>query len=49
MPSKTLDLLFRFLHQNKGKLSQRARKQEFALLTDDEVLAVERFYEGLFN
>jgi hypothetical protein len=49
MPSKTLDMLFRFLHQNQGKLSQRARKQEFALLSDDEILAVERFYEGLFN
>jgi hypothetical protein len=49
MPSRTLDLLFRFLHQNKGKLSQRARKQEFALLSDDEVLTVERFYEGLFK
>jgi len=49
MPSKTLDLLFRFLHQNEGKLSQRARKLEFALLSDDEVVAVECFYEGLFN
>jgi hypothetical protein len=49
MPSKTLDLSFRFLHQNQGKLSQRARKQEFALLSDDEVAAVERFYRGQFK
>ena len=35
MPDRTVDLLFRFLHQNEGTLSKRAREQEFASLTDD--------------
>ena len=36
MPDRTIDLLFRFLHQNGGQLSKRAREQEFAQLTDAE-------------
>jgi hypothetical protein len=30
MPERTAELLFRFLRQNDGKLSQRAREREFA-------------------
>jgi hypothetical protein len=44
MPSRTTDLLFRFLRQNDGKLSRRARSSEFAQLTDDEVDTLERIY-----
>jgi hypothetical protein len=44
MPSRTTDLLFRFLRQNDGKLSRHARSKEFAELTDDEVDALERIY-----
>lgn len=49
MPEKTLDLLFRFLQQNAGRLSQRARQKEFAALSNAEVAAVERMYWETFN
>ncbi len=44
MPNPTLDLLFRFLRQNGGVLSQRARTREFAKLTDAEVAEVHAIY-----
>ena len=44
MPDLTADLLFRFLRQNDGRLSQRAREQEFAGLNDAEATAIERIY-----
>jgi hypothetical protein len=49
MPDGTLDLLFRFLKQNKGALSKRAREKEFAALTDDEVAKIEASYSGAFS
>lgn len=45
MPQARVELLWRFLHQNQGKLSARARTGEFAPLTDAEVGQVEQFYE----
>ncbi len=48
MPNRTIDLLFRFLHQNAGHLSIRARDGEFRPLTDSEVAAVERAYADAF-
>ena len=39
-----IDLLFRFLQQNDGRLSVRAKEKEFAALTDDEVARVETSY-----
>jgi hypothetical protein len=44
MPQGRIELLWRSLHQNRGKLSARARKDEFAPLTDAEVAQVEQFY-----
>ena len=44
MPAATIDLLFRFLRQNGGTLSARARQREFAALTEDEVRRVEAMY-----
>jgi hypothetical protein len=44
MPDRLLDLLFRFLHQNGGRLLSRARQREFAALTKDEIARIERFY-----
>ena len=41
MPDNTVDLLFRFLRQNRGKLSKRARENEFAQLTDAEAASIE--------
>jgi hypothetical protein len=49
MPDRTVDLLFRFLHQNRGQLSKRAREQEFARMTEAEVLAAEAAYEACFG
>lgn len=41
MPDRTVDLLHRFLRQNEGRLSERARAKEFEMLTTDEVARVE--------
>jgi hypothetical protein len=48
MPERTIDLLFRFLHQNGGRLSQRAREREFAQLSDDEAARIERIFSSHF-
>jgi hypothetical protein len=48
MPDRTADLLFRFLHQNRGTLSKRGREQEFAKLTSSEVLQIEAAYADSF-
>ena len=49
MPTGTLDLLFRFLNQNDGKLSKRARRKEFSSLGDDEVASFEAAYSDVFE
>jgi hypothetical protein len=48
MPDGTIDLLFRFLRQNKGALSKRSREKEFAKLSDDEVAKIEANYAEAF-
>lgn len=49
MPERTIDLLFRFLRQNDGRLSGRARDREFADLTDEEAAHVEQAYRRAFH
>lgn len=49
MPDGTIDLLFRFLHQNDGRLSNRARSREFAQLTDAEGERIEAIYAQIFR
>ncbi len=49
MPHRTVDLLFKFLHQNYGQLSKRAREKEFEALTDDEVEQVQAIYVEAFE
>lgn len=49
MPDRTIDLLFRFLHQNGGKLSKRAREDEFGRMTAEEVAAAEAAYLASFR
>ena len=44
MPARTLDLLHRFLRQNHGRLSARARSREFSALSDGEAERIEAFY-----
>src|SRR5438270_1935474 len=48
MPDRTIDLLFRFLRQNAGRLSRRAREGEFAQMADGEVAAAEEAYAASF-
>lgn len=49
MPERMTDLLFRFLHQNGGRLSQRAREKEFAALNDEETTHIEAIYGAAFD
>jgi Fic family protein len=49
MPDSTIDLLFRFLQQNGGKLSKRGREQEFAQMTNGEVESIEEAYAMSFH
>lgn len=49
MPDRLVDLLIRFLSQNNGKLSKRAREREFEELTDAEVHAIEGKYSEIFG
>lgn len=44
MPNKEIELLRKFLAQNDGKLSKRARGGEFEALSDDEVEQIEQLY-----
>lgn len=49
MPDTMVDLLFRFLQQNDGRLSARARSHEFAALTDDEAERTAALYAKAFG
>jgi Fic family protein len=48
MPGRQIDLLIRFLNQNQGKLSKRARGNEFSQLTPLEIEALEDKYDEVF-
>ncbi len=49
MPDSLVDLLIRFLNQNNGTLSKRARNREFAKLTENETTSIENKYQEIFN
>lgn len=49
MPADQVELLQKFLQQNDGRLSQRARAREFAALTADETAQVEQLYRDSFG
>jgi hypothetical protein len=49
MPERTLNNLCGFLRQNGGRLSKRARDNEFAELTQDEVSKIEELYNASFG
>ncbi len=49
MPDRLVDLLIRFLRQNSGQLSKRAREKEFKLLSDTEVREIEHRYDDIFS
>ena len=49
MPDKMVALLIRFLEQNNGIISGRARDKEFSALTEDEVKEIEENYKVVFE
>jgi hypothetical protein len=49
MPTDTVELLRAFLAQNGGRLSKRARTEEFAALSTEEVEAVEQAFALTFG
>src|SRR5579885_3167022 len=49
MPAETIELLHRFLRQESGRLSKRARENEFAALTDLEAKQLEALYRASFG
>lgn len=49
MPDKTVAMLIRFLEQNNGILSKRAKENEFNMLTDSEIKDIEEQYKVHFN
>ena len=49
MPDNTVALLVRFLEQNNGRLSKRAREREFAILFNIEVERIEQQYQEIFE
>ncbi|MEE4203159.1 MAG: Fic family protein [Halieaceae bacterium] len=48
MPDRMVDLLIRFMQQNAGRISSRARQKEFVALTDNEAAAIEAEYAEVF-
>jgi Fic family protein len=48
MPDKTVALLVRFLEQNDGKMSKRAKEREFRTLSADESIEIENKYHEIF-
>ena len=49
MPDNMIALIVRFLTQNNGVLSKRAREMEFQELTNKEVKAIENKYSEVFS
>ena len=49
LPDHLIELLMRFLIQEHGRLSKRARKKEFSALTDQEAETLERKFSEIFE
>ena len=49
MPDRMVALLVRFLEQNQGRLSSRAKKKEFKVLTESECQEIEKRYREIFG
>lgn len=48
MPDNMVALLVRFLEQNDGQISTRAKKQEFEMLSQQEIKDIENCYSEIF-
>ncbi len=49
MPERTINNVLGFLRQNDGRFSKRARENEFAALTPQEIERIERLYADSFG
>ena len=49
MPDNMVSLLVGFLEQGNGKLSKRARSNEFKELTEDEIGIIEEQFASIFS
>ncbi len=49
MPDKLVALMVRFLEQNEGTLSKRAKENEFSKLNEVEINKIESEYRKMFN
>ena len=49
MPAEKFDLLHRFLRQEGGRISKRAREGEFSALTSEEAEQIEVLYRDSFE
>jgi len=48
MPDKDINLMFIFLHQNKGIFPKR-RRGDFSKLTDEEIARMEALYRSVYG
>jgi len=49
MPDRTVALLVKFLEQNNGTLTKRAKENEFSKLSEQEVMIIEKLYQEIFE
>jgi hypothetical protein len=49
MPDNMISILVKFLEQNQGVLSKRAREKEFSKLSDKEIEQIENVYKTIFQ
>lgn len=49
MPDRLASLLIKFLQQENGRLSKRAKEKEFKELSDEEIITIESKYQSIFN
>ena len=48
LPDTRIDLIIKFLDQNKGKLSKRKWQKDFDELTEEEISQIEEYYAEIF-
>jgi Fic family protein len=48
LPDTRVDLLIKYLNQNKGKLSKRKRQKDFDELSEEEISMIEEYYGEIF-
>ncbi|MFI5196111.1 MAG: cell filamentation protein Fic, partial [Chitinophagales bacterium] len=48
MPDRNIDIMIKFLHQNKGELAARKRKH-FVELNDGEIFRMEAAFKEIFG